>query len=103
MWSADYGVQILRAPRLSNVRLRNQAGLFTLSKTPFESLEEYAQHSALPGPALFRMLLPADGAFEALSELTAMGITPSRLFPELEGAAARARQEVLLTISRRRD
>ena len=35
IWSTDLGVEILDVPSMGNMRLRNQVGKFTLSKTPF--------------------------------------------------------------------
>jgi hypothetical protein len=41
VWAKDQGVEIVSAPSLDNVRLKNQSGKFTLSHTHFASLEEY--------------------------------------------------------------
>lgn len=96
IWSKEYGVEVIKASRFTNERLRNQAGAFTLSRTPFESLEEYVERHSSPRPPLFRFLLPASDVRIALADLAAMGITPARMFADLEGAAASAVQQVIL-------
>jgi hypothetical protein len=90
IWEEHLGVSIIGPPRLSNARLRNQDGRFTLSKTPFETLEEYAGSIDSDQPALTRVLLPRDKSFAAISDLDAMGITPARLFPDYSGCVESA-------------
>lgn len=86
VWSRELGVEIVTTPALDNVRLRNQGGKFTLSRTPFATLEEYVERSAA-GPALTKIVLPAREAVRALPDLDAMGINNYRLFPDLTGLA----------------
>jgi hypothetical protein len=89
VWSRDKGVEIVSAPSLDNVRLRNQGGKFTLSRAPFATLEEYVERFA-HDVALTKCVLPAGDAEHALSDLDAMGINSYDLFPDLTGLAARA-------------
>lgn len=89
VWSRDRGVEIVSAPSLDNVRLRNQGGKFTLSRAPFATLEDYVERFATD-IALTKCVLPAADAEHALSDLDAMGINSYDLFPDLTGLAARA-------------
>ena len=50
VWSREMGVEIVTTPALDNIRLRNQGGKFTLSRTPFATLEEYVERSAADRP-----------------------------------------------------
>jgi hypothetical protein len=95
-WTPASGIEVLRTPRVANIRLRNQYGLFTLSKSTAAGLEEAVRAASWDGVALWRILLPSNNAAVALSDLAAMGLSPARLFPELEGAAAAARQRLIL-------
>src|SRR5438105_1170708 len=80
----DYGVEIVSAPSLHNVRARNQSGFFTWSRSPFNSLEEFvAGCTAVPGTALTQVLLPVDEVRPALADLDLMGISALHLFPDL--------------------
>jgi len=98
IWSKDLGVELVRPIRRGNSRLRNQYGLFTISRTPLRSLEDYVRACEWKGEALVRMLMPVECAIDAIGDLSAMGLTPGRLFPDLEGAAATARQRLILTV-----
>ncbi len=89
VWSRERGVEIVSAPSLDNVRLRNQGGRFTLSRAPFATLEEYVERFATD-VALTKCVLPAADAEHALSDLDAMGINSYDLFPDLTGLAGRA-------------
>lgn len=92
IWTSELGVQIIPMEAKSNTRLRNQEGRFTFSRTPFRSLEEYARHcSGLKTPALLRFLIPASERRLALADLEAMGITPAKMFPDLQGYAVAAK------------
>ena len=46
VWSKEMGVEVVTPPALENIRLRNQSGKFTLSRTPFASPEEYVERSS---------------------------------------------------------
>jgi len=89
VWARPQGVDVVSAPSMENVRLRNQGGKFTLCRAPFASLEEYVERFATD-VALTKCVLPADDAQPALSDLDAMGINSYALFPDLSGLAALA-------------
>jgi hypothetical protein len=95
VWCREHGVEIVSAPSLDNVRLRNQGGKFTLSRAPFATLEEYVERFATE-LALTKCVLPAADADHALSDLDAMGINSYDLFPDLTGLAARATMRAAL-------
>jgi hypothetical protein len=90
IWSAQYGVEVIDVSAFGNKRLRNQTGKFTLSKTPFSSLEDYVEAHADQTDALFKCLLPAQDYARALADLDAMGIHHASVFPEIEGSAQMA-------------
>ncbi|MGH9783527.1 MAG: FRG domain-containing protein [Terriglobia bacterium] len=90
IWSEQYGVEIVDVPSFGNQRIRNQAGRFTLAKTPFPSLEEYVRAHADVGTALIKFLLPASDSARALADLDAMGIHHAVVYPEIEGSAQMA-------------
>jgi hypothetical protein len=90
IWSAQYGVEIVDVPSFGNERIRNQAGKFTLARTPFSSLEEYVAAHEEDGTALIRFFLPASEATKALADLDAMGIHHGVVYPEIEGSAQMA-------------
>lgn len=89
IWSTHYGVEIIDVPSFGNQRIRNQSGTFTLSKTPFASLEQYVAAQE-DGAALQRYTLPASDSTRALADLDAMGIHHATVYPEIEGAAQMA-------------
>jgi hypothetical protein len=90
IWSSQYGVEIVDVPSFGNQRIRNQAGKFTLARTPFSSLEDYAAAHADAGNALLKFLVPANDAQTALADLDAMGIHHAVVYPEIEGSAQMA-------------
>ena len=96
VWSAEFGVEIVSVPPIGNLRIRNQAGRFTIARTPFATLEEYVEHASYDGTALTKMVIPAREAERSLADLAMMGITPARMFPDLVGAAEAAEMRVLL-------
>jgi hypothetical protein len=98
VWSKEMGVEIVTAPALENIRLRNQSGKFTLSRTPFASLEEYAERCSAD-PALTKVVLPAAEALPALPDLDSMGINSYHLFPDLTGLAKMATMRQLLELT----
>ena len=95
VWARERGVEIVSAPLLDNVRLRNQGGKFTLSRAPFTTLEDYVERFATE-VALTKCVLPAADAEQALSDLDAMGINSYDLFPDLSGLAALATMRATL-------
>ena len=97
VWSGP-GVEVVAAPSLGNLRLRNQGGRFTLCRAAVGSLDEYVERMAT-GPALTRCLLPASSAAVALGDLDAMGITDHQLFPDLTGLADMATMRAALSVS----
>ena len=96
VWSKDRGVEIVSAPALENVRLKNQSGKFTLSHTQFASLEEYVTECG-SGMALTKVVLPATEAVPALPDLDSMGINSYRVYPDLDGLAEMATMRLLLS------
>jgi hypothetical protein len=102
VWSREMGVEIVTSPALENIRLRNQSGRFTLSRTPFATLEEYVQQSAT-APALTKVVLPATEAVQALPDLDSMGINSYHLFQDLTGLAEMATMRLLLALGARID
>ena len=71
---------------------------FTLSRTPFASLEEYVEQFATD-PALTKVVLPASEAVPALPDLDSMGINNYHLFPDFTGLADRATMRLLLELA----
>jgi hypothetical protein len=97
MWSGAHGVEIVATPSHENARARNQAGHYTLSRSPFTCLEDDVVRCAeVTGVALTRVLLPLDDVRTALADLDLMGISALRLFPDLTGAAAACKVRLLL-------
>jgi hypothetical protein len=96
VWSKDQGVEIVSAPALDNVRLKNQSGKFTLSHTQYASLEEYVTECG-SGVALTKVVLPAIEAVPALPDLDSMGINAYRVYPDLDGLAELATMRLLLS------
>jgi hypothetical protein len=85
VWSPETGVEIVAAPALANVRLRNQSGRFTLARTPFSNLERYVESMEGEEVALTQIILPTEEAIRALPDLDAMGINSGQLFPDMTG------------------
>lgn len=98
VWAQPQSVQIVSAPALENVRLRNQNGKFTLSHTPYASLEEYATECG-SGLALTKVLLPAAEAVIALPDLDSMGINSYYVYPGLVGLAEMTKMRLKLQLS----
>ena len=95
VWSRRSGVEVVAAPALENVRLRNQGGRFTLCRASIGTLEEYVERFA-DDVALTKCVLPAAEAGRALSDLDAMGITGAELFADLSGIATLATMRAVL-------
>jgi hypothetical protein len=102
VWSREMGVEIVTPPALENIRLRNQSGKFTLSRTPFATLEEYVERSA-SDLALTKVVLPGAEAVDALPDLDSMGINNYHLFPDFTGLAAMATMRLSLAVAAAQD
>lgn len=100
VWNEDSGVQIVDVPSIGNIRLRNQYGKFTLLKTPFSCLEDYVEHFDDDSRPLFKFLIHSSAAKDAVSDLDAMGINNTRIYPELVGSALSAKVRVMLNMLR---
>jgi hypothetical protein len=98
VWSMQTGVEIVTPPALDNVRLKNQSGKFTLSRTPFATLEEYVEEFSA-GSALTKVVLPASEALPALPDLDSMGINSYHLFSDLTGLAKMATMRLLVELT----
>ena len=96
IWSETQGVQIVSSPTWENARMRNQSGKFTLSKTPFRSLQEYVASFADADEALHLFLIPSEDAQLAMADLDLMGINHASLFIDLRGRAKAAISKVVL-------
>lgn len=101
IWSSEAGVEIIEVPHIGNIRLRNQYGKFTLSKTHYNSLEEYVERSTKEDRGettapLKKFLIPVSECEKALADLDAMGINHSRVYPELTGCALAAKTRIFL-------
>ena len=92
VWSPERGVEIVSVPATLNPRLRHQEGLFTVSRSPTSSLEEYVEKfkddEKVP---LVRFLVPTSDLWHAVADLEAMGISASRMYPDLLGCATTAK------------
>jgi hypothetical protein len=97
VWSGEHDVEIVAVPSYENARARNQAGHYTLSRSPCHSLEEVVTGCAeVTGVALTRILLPLADVRTVLADLDLMGISAVQLFPDLNGAAAACKVRLLL-------
>lgn len=96
IWSEKYGVQIVSPKAWDNLRLFNQAGRFTLSRTPFRSLQEYVASFDDGEGALRLMTLPMSDAPVALADLDLMRINNTTMFPDTAGRARTAITRVVL-------
>jgi len=77
----------LEAPQISP-RIRSQAGLFTLHGANLYPLDYYL----VTRPLLTKLLVPNDAAVKIRSELYMLGVTPSFIFPDLDGVAKDVRE-----------
>ena len=76
--------------------MRNQWGKFTLSKTVYPTLEDYVVLCPGTDHPLVRVAIPARESKAAIADLAAMGISHSRVFPEIIGCALAAKTQLLL-------
>ena len=84
-------VEIVTTGRAGNERMIRQHAALTYLHAPEATLEEYVGPRPETGDALVKFSLPKSEARVALSDLSAMGITSTRLFPDREGAARAAK------------
>ena|ERR1043165_2738108 len=96
IWTKEMGVEVVNVSYYGNLRLRNQMGSFTLSRTPFSCLEDYVSNCRDSGTPLHKIILSTDLAKTALADLDLMGINHSRIFPEILGCALASKMRVLL-------
>jgi hypothetical protein len=103
LWTSN-GTSVESVPSAGNERLRYQLGKFTLSRgMTFEGYladMKRKHESSTPSP-LIKFVIPAQAAHAAISDLDLMGVTHTRLFPGLEGAARTAKLRVQLELVRR--
>lgn len=95
-WNVETGCTLVKVQALWNQRIRNQFGRFTYLKTTQDNLEQYVNDFDQDEVTLWKYLVPVRDLLQALSELDAMGLTHSRIYPGLEGNARAA--EVRLTL-----
>lgn len=86
------------APQVSH-RIRAQSGLFTLHGTNLEPLDHYVATR----PLISKILIPHSAALTIRAELHTLGITPSFIFPDLDGVAREVRENELRTFAWERE
>jgi len=92
---------ILRSHFDGSARQRAQGGYFTrLTDATHRDLESYfASRQPGPGFTLQRITISGQAMKQALGDLFRMNITPSTMFPDLDGAAQDANMSHLITRS----
>jgi hypothetical protein len=90
----QYPFAVLQAPDIS-YRIKNQWGLFSVSTAncpeffdqskDFEKLYEINCGYNIDRPLLLKLLIPQDYKLKIREELDHIGITPDRIFPDLDG------------------
>ncbi len=90
VWNGSMGARVLSIRRTGNPRLLRQRGAFTYLQAPYASLESYVAACPDGGVALRKFTCSREESGAALSDLAAMGISATRLFPDLTGAARAA-------------
>jgi len=101
IWSENQGVQIVSPPTWDNDRLRNQSGKFTLSRTPFRSLQEYVANCEDSDGALKLFRIPVSEAQIAIADLDLMRINNATMFSDIGGKARSAISKVVLGVRTR--
>ena len=86
------------APQVSQ-RIRAQAGLFTLHGTNLEPLDFYT----VTRPLISKILIPHSAALTIRDELHIVGVTPSFIFPDLDGVAREVHENELRTFAWERE
>lgn len=87
-WRDPQAVEISTSGRAGNERMIRQRAALTYLHTESTALDDHVRDHAQP--ALIRFSLPKSDAHVALADLSAMGVTSTRLFPDREGAARAA-------------
>lgn len=93
IWNAGYGVSIESVKVEENDRQKYQYGIFSLNKSPFETIEDYVESCSrehLVDGALYKIVLPVDEKKIVLRDLEMMGINASILYRGMEGCAKSA-------------
>jgi len=99
VWADEiHGVNIVSVESAGNVRLRNQAGKFTLSRTEHACLEDYVLSLKGRGSPLRKYTVPAAQAREALADLDGVGVNASFIFPEVDGSAQLAFMRTIIEL-----
>jgi hypothetical protein len=94
------GAEIVTAGRTGNERMIRQRAALTYLHAAATALDEYVTAAPEDGDALVRFSLPKAEARVALADLSAMGITSTRLFPDLDGAARAALLRYAIRVAR---
>ena len=83
--ASDRGMSVVRPSHQWNPRAAAQQGLFTMNRSPVESVEEFLAlcyaHDDPPEPPLIKYVLPHTEVQHALRDLELMGISSQSLFP----------------------
>jgi hypothetical protein len=94
---STYAPLCILAPQVSP-RIRAQAGLFSLHGANLEPLDHYV----VTRPLITKILIPNDAAIRIRQELHILGITPSFVFPDLDGVAREVKENELRAFGRER-
>jgi FRG domain len=84
------GATILSGASRDNERMLRQRGVLIYLRAPYDTLEEHVEACGGEEPALVQFRLPRTESTAALTDLRAMGISSTRLFPDRAGAARAA-------------
>lgn len=87
IWHRDNGCEIINVPNFANERIRNQHGKFTKMNSPFDCLEDFVTYYNSDEIGLWKYLVPVRDAYEAMNDLSAMGLSHSRIYPGISGNA----------------
>ncbi len=91
VWNGSMGARIVRPRGGHSERILRQKAYLTYLDGPYQSLEEFVRACPEPGHALTKFTVPRRDVQAALLDLSAMGITGTRLFPDPTGAARAAK------------
>lgn len=97
-WSSELGIDIVRLSHEGNLRIRNQIGLFTISRTPFSTVEEYVLYTNMRDTALIKFIIPQSEAITAIRDLDLMNINSAVLYQGLEGCADLVKVKTILDL-----
>lgn len=93
--SKHVGLEVFEAD--PNERAEAQKGYFSHLTGPFDSLEKFAEHVAVhKEPLLYRFVLPVSEASTAFAFLSSVGFNAYSLFPDTQGLAIAALEDVWL-------